>query len=566
MSASSPRLPRLLLLLLLLFVCVGQRGAARAGSASCLADDEPTSNEDLLAGQENVTLNCPINGNCSSSQCPVVWLKDCQTLNLSVEGHVHAIDVGLHFVSVALADSGNYTCHGSGNLGNSSHTIILAVKELTAAPCMTSPSLLSPPGPERHNMPMGASLSLNCTVEIGTNRSDVTCPTSVVWRKDGIALPSNSSAYNITVQDARFSDELSAVVITSRLSVSTLESSNFGAFGCHFHTTAGNISASFVVAMEDKGLAPSHVVSAVAALVLLLLLALSVALYSRFKLDLQLWHRNTYGDFETNDGKLYDAYVSYVNTEFDRKFVHFTLRPHLEMRYGYRLHTDDKDILPGLEPSPELLMNLSRCRRLIVVLSGAYLAQEWCSEAFREGLLRLQELTPRPVFITFDDGRRAAPHPALQLLHLSRPHPVVLPWDSTSATATSKFWKQLCLALPKTVEMRHFSVGGGGAGDPQVQAVGDRDPMLMLNPEYLDSRGDGLDGGGRQDSRRGRAGDGVAEVAILSLSESTQSSAVVSRPNRGPEELDPNLDIETLESRNYGVRRDFYCLVTEQEI
>lgn len=37
------------------------------------------------------------------------------------------------------------------------------------------------------------------------------------------------------------------------------------------------------------------------------------------------------------------------------------------------------------EPSAELLMNVSRSRRLIMLLSYAYLEQDWCSNNFRSG-------------------------------------------------------------------------------------------------------------------------------------------------------------------------------------
>lgn len=47
------------------------------------------------------------------------------------------------------------------------------------------------------------------------------------------------------------------------------------------------------------------------------------------------------------DGKLYDAYISYVNNDYDRKFVNFILKPHLENKSGYKLHLNDNDILPG---------------------------------------------------------------------------------------------------------------------------------------------------------------------------------------------------------------------------
>lgn len=47
------------------------------------------------------------------------------------------------------------------------------------------------------------------------------------------------------------------------------------------------------------------------------------------------------------DGKLYDAYISYVNNDYDRKFVNFILKPHLENKNGYKVHLNDNDVLPG---------------------------------------------------------------------------------------------------------------------------------------------------------------------------------------------------------------------------
>lgn len=49
----------------------------------------------------------------------------------------------------------------------------------------------------------------------------------------------------------------------------------------------------------------------------------------------------------SSDGKLYDAYISFVNNDYDRKFVNFILKPHLENKNGYKVHLNDNDILPG---------------------------------------------------------------------------------------------------------------------------------------------------------------------------------------------------------------------------
>lgn len=49
----------------------------------------------------------------------------------------------------------------------------------------------------------------------------------------------------------------------------------------------------------------------------------------------------------SSDGKLYDAYISYVNNDHDRKFVNFILKPHLENKNTYKVHLNENEILPG---------------------------------------------------------------------------------------------------------------------------------------------------------------------------------------------------------------------------
>lgn len=49
----------------------------------------------------------------------------------------------------------------------------------------------------------------------------------------------------------------------------------------------------------------------------------------------------------SSDGKLHDAYVSFVDNDHDRKFVNFILKPYLENKNAYKVHLNDNDILPG---------------------------------------------------------------------------------------------------------------------------------------------------------------------------------------------------------------------------
>ncbi|KAL8170100.1 UNVERIFIED_CONTAM: hypothetical protein K2H54_063245 [Gekko kuhli] len=194
------------------------------------------------------------------------------------------------------------------------------------------------------------------------------------------------------------------------------------------HLRKANNTEEIFLAVEAAG----HLGAVLAAFLILTLLLLMSVTYVKCRLNVLLWYRNHYGDLEINDGKLYDAYVSYANATDDIKFVNFIMKPQLENRYGYKLFLDDKDVLPNSEPSADLIMNVSRCRRLIVVLSNAYLEQEWCNTNFREGLWRLLELSQRPIFVAFESQYREIAHPAIGLLKQHKSTVTLLIWRAGS--------------------------------------------------------------------------------------------------------------------------------------
>lgn len=290
---------------------------------------------------------------------------------------------------------------------------------------------------------------------------------------------------------------------------------------------------------------PSHTAAVIAAVVLILLLAAATLIYSRCHLNIKLWCHNTYGEYEINDGKLYDAYVSYVNNEYDRKFVNFILKPHLETKHAYKVHLNENDILPGAEPSAELLTNISRSRRLIVLLSHAYLEQDWCTNNFRQGLLHLMELVRHPViFITLEGQSKCMRPEVKQQLSEQQHRLTVLTWKHNSVTPSSVFWRELALAMPRRVVFHRES-----AGDPQTVLQDDKDPMLTLDPDYLDCRAD-----------TDPAGDLGVRVPVYKAMSSRAPVLPVSdaRP--------ADIDVSDLGSRNYAARSDFYCLVTKEDM
>lgn len=283
--------------------------------------------------------------------------------------------------------------------------------------CSVPPEIVAPAANETLELALGSQVVLNCTVRWAISEHCEPVPT---WTKDGQWLGSESRQ-DSTWLGQNASERLLATV----LQVNLTHNADFGVFACW----VSNATASFTLRREEVA---GHVSAVLAALLVLSLLVLLAGLYIRCRLSVLLWYRNHYGELEMNDGKLYDAYVSHATAPDDRKFVHFIVKPQLENRYGYKLYLDEQNIMPNAEPSADLIMNVSRCRRLIVVLSVAYLEQDWCNSSFREGLWRLLELSKKPIFIVFESQYREITHPAISLLKQHRSAVTLLVWRAGS--------------------------------------------------------------------------------------------------------------------------------------
>ncbi|KFP52269.1 Single Ig IL-1-related receptor, partial [Cathartes aura] len=401
--------------------------------------------------------------------------------------------------------------------------------------CGVIPEILVPATNETLELALGSQVALNCTGR---------------WAAAERCEP---------VPALTFAQNASERLLASVLQLNLTHDADFGVFACW----VSNATATFTLRRVE---AAGHMPAVLAALLVLALLVLLAGLYVRCRLSVLLWYRNRYGELEINDGKLYDAYVSHATTPDDRKFVHFIVKPQLENRYGYRRGAGQRgdtstwglEIPLPAEPSADLIMNVSRCRRLIVVLSIAYLEQDWCNSGFREGLWRLLELSKKPIFIVFESQYREITHPAISLLKQHRSAVTLLVWRAGSMTPSSDFWKELRLALPRKLSFQ------GTMGDPQTQLQEDKDPMLILHSSYLDSGGDLHPDGDLGTGLRGcvfrscpppRIG-GPPVTAAAGVMEDAQL-----RDGQRPE-----LDVSDLGSRNYGARTDFYCLVTEDDI
>ncbi|XP_038147215.1 single Ig IL-1-related receptor [Cyprinodon tularosa] len=518
-----------LLLFALLMVWSAEWNKATVLGQACV-DDGGFKEQVVYLGQQRplYVLKCPLLTAQPQSFPPTLlsWLRDCQQLQ-DQDGKAF-----LEFSSLSLQDQGNYTCMQQGN-STASFTVRLIVKE---SQCAKAPDFQQDSNPSKLWKSLGASVKLNCTALLFWDPSEEPCETTPQWSKDGKPL-NNQTLY--LQNTTSWSPDAGQLVVSSLLEFALREPEQFGLYSC----IVRNISSDFSLQNSNN---PSHTAAVIAAIVLILLLGIAGLVYSRCHLNIKLWYKNSYGDYELNDGKLYDAYISYVSNDYDRKFVNFILKPHLENKNGYKVHLNDNDILPNTEPSAEFLMNMSRSRRLIVLLSHPYLEQDWCTNNFRQGLLHLLELCQQPILITLEGQiKRMSPEIKRELSE-NQHRLTLLTWRQNSVTPSSSFWKELALAMPRSVIFHKES-----AGDPQTVLQDDKDPMLTLDPDYLDCRSD-ID----------PAGDLGLRLPV-NRALACKAPVLPAAPTEAAQPKASDIDVSDLGSRNYGARSDFYCLVTE---
>uniref|UniRef100_A0A8C5S5K8 Interleukin 18 receptor 1 n=1 Tax=Laticauda laticaudata TaxID=8630 RepID=A0A8C5S5K8_LATLA len=171
-----------------------------------------------------------------------------------------------------------------------------------------------------------------------------------------------------------------------------------------------------------------------------------------FKIELVLLFRAITGKDETlGDGKLYDAFVSYLKDctpicSEERKFALEILPKILEDHFGYKLCIFERDISPGGAIIDDIQSSIDRSRRLIIILSRNYVSDQVMYE-LEIGLHKaLVERKIRIILIEYMPKNDFDFLPkSLELLSSSQ----VVKWkEEKSLPLNSKFWKKLCYAMP----------------------------------------------------------------------------------------------------------------------
>ncbi|XP_053352369.1 interleukin-1 receptor-like 2 [Clarias gariepinus] len=294
------------------------------------------------------------------------WMKDCSPLSWQDESKL------LRFGSVSEGDRGVYTCVLNFTLNGTSYTMVQSKQVIVTdpGPVPQKPRIIKP-RQETLAVKLGSKLVLNCKVFVGLGscEADNVDPVQVYW------LVNNEFAEDTFFNETDFvsgcTTENGEAYHHNNLTISEVKQEFFNInFQCVALTSYGADYGTVILFEQDQ----RELYCTLAVVTACVMVTLGVLLYYLFKVDLVLAYRNLSPCLkQQNDGKLYDAYVSYLHGNNDRvssatTFALNVLPEVLEDQLGYKLFISGRDSIPGTAVHDVICETVKKSRRLIFVL------------------------------------------------------------------------------------------------------------------------------------------------------------------------------------------------------
>lgn len=145
--------------------------------------------------------------------------------------------------------------------------------------------------------------------------------------------------------------------------------------------------------LQNKCASYSVLITICSVLLGLFLLLFVYGILYRYRWKLRYLYYMTWGRYslikETTDVHYtYDAFVSYASENED--FVKNNLLPNLEENFGLRLCIHDRDFTPGKEIAANIVNAIQNSRKIVFLLSPAFLQSYWCM--FEFNMTRMEKI------------------------------------------------------------------------------------------------------------------------------------------------------------------------------
>ncbi|NXB46337.1 I18RA protein, partial [Leucopsar rothschildi] len=410
----------------------------------------------LLAGSGN-SITCP-GTKCYShiKKADVKWYKDGHQIKYrKTRPSLKLKQNEIYLNPTYDKDAGIYVCDYSLRDNITKWTVRTAVTvEVTAKNTIHPPNLLYPNGVVILEVEVGKPLELQCRVQFGF---ETVSPMRVTWKRNNEENVNEKLNQKTSVCSKSLKGHTLLHVATLKEVTENDLRSNFT---CFAENSVGNATAVIQLKKKRRVLFLYILCSAISTLFAFVLF--TAFIYQHW-IEIVLMYQSYLVHHKiAEDGKEFDAFVSYAKLNSsenesalisEEKFALELLPDMLENKYGYKLCILERDILPGGAYTDEVVTAIKQSRRVIIILSPAYVSGPSIFELQAAVNCALEDKGIKLVLIKFQDFQEPETLPpvvkkALRIL------PIVTWKSSISAAPHKKFWKYMRYHMPMKTTKR----------------------------------------------------------------------------------------------------------------
>ncbi|KAI1241681.1 hypothetical protein IHE44_0005167 [Lamprotornis superbus] len=430
------------------------RDSASGKAAKCSGYD--TNMLYLLAGSGN-SITCPGTKCYSHIKKPdVKWYKDGHQIKYrKTRPSLKLKQNEIYLNPTYDKDAGIYVCDYTLPDNITKWTVRTAVTvEVTAKNTIHPPNVLYPNGVVILEVEVGKPLELQCRVQFGF---ETVSPMRVTWKRNNEENVNEKLNQKTSVCSKSLKGHILLHVATLKEVTENDLRSNFT---CFAENSVGNATAVIQLKKKQRVLFLYILCSAISTLFVFVLF--TAFIYQHW-IEIVLMYRSyLVHNKSTEDGKEFDAFVSYAKLNSsesesalisEEKFALELLPDMLENKYGYKLCILERDILPGGAYTDDVVTAIKQSRRVIIILSPAYVSGPSIFELQAAVNCALEDKGIKLVLIKFQDFQEPETLPpvvkkALRIL------PIVTWKSSISAAPHKKFCKYMRYHMPMKTTKR----------------------------------------------------------------------------------------------------------------
>ncbi|XP_061233583.1 interleukin-18 receptor accessory protein isoform X2 [Neopsephotus bourkii] len=408
----------------------------------------------LLAGNGN-SITCPGTKCYSHIKKPdVKWYKDGhQIKHRKTRKSLKLKHNEIYLNPTYDKDAGIYVCDYVLYDNTTKWTVRTTVTvEVITKNTIHPPNFLYPNGVMILEAELGKPLELECRVQFGFERASLM---RVTWKRN-----SRENTNEKLNQETRvYPEGLKGHTLLHVAKLKEVTESDFESnFTCFAENSVGNATAMIQLKRKQRVFLLHVLCSAIS--ILFALLLCTAVIYQHW-IEIVLMYRSYLVHNEaTGDGKEFDAFVSYAKLDSsesdstlisEEKFALELLPDMLENKYGYKLCILERDILPGGVYTDEVVTAIKQSRRVIIILSPAYISGPSIFELQAAVNCALEDKKIKLVLIKFQAFQEPETlHPVVKKALRILP---VITWKSSVSAVPNKFWKYMRYHMPvKTTE------------------------------------------------------------------------------------------------------------------